>query len=174
MYAVPSLKTDRINELSDVVVANVPRNFIQIGSAKNPTIAVRASPPYNKTFSEAGPDEDCGLTIEVCDARQEIFFQELEKEVVKQCKATFDCDLPVKTLTRDGTVRLKCKRDVDITDTKGKKYPLVALGQNDKVAIVAKISCLWKSDSAMGASVRVVRILIVEHAVEFVPEFLEE
>ena len=174
MYELPNLVPEKVSELnSDVTIANLERNNIQIGTVKAPALVHRVSLPYGKIVDETRSDDDYGLTIDLCDVLQIRFFEQLEEAVANQCKETFGDTVPMKPLTIDGFSKLKIKKFTDVTTMSKKKLTISDLGSQDKVVLIIRVSCLWKSQAAMGASLRVIRVLQLEKGVpESLPDFM--
>ena len=162
MYAVPSLKPEKVSELNtEVAIATPARNNLQVGSIKEPGLVQRLSLPYGKTADETTDDDDYSMTIDLCDASQVKFFNEIEAEVSRQCKATFG-DVPIKPIVLDNMVKLKLRKYTDVTTLRNEKLTIADLGAHDKVILIIRVSCLWKSQTMMGASLRVIRVLQLE------------
>ena len=174
MFTIPSLTSTRQSKLTEAVtIANVDRNHTQIASIASPTNVVRLSPPYGRGFDDAGDSDDLGLTLDLCDAQQINYFAKLEKEIGRAARETFGDSLQIKPLVRDGYARLKIKKDVDCIDAEHNQISVLSLSPGDFVVPIVRVSCLWKSDVAMGASVRVIRLMVVQRATPEVPLFIE-
>ena len=174
MFTIPSLSSNRQSKLSETVtIANVERNHTQIASIAAPTVVVRLSPPYGRGFDDSGDSDDLGLTIDLCDPQQINYFVKLEKEIEKATREAFGDTLQIKPLVRDGYARLKVKKDVDCIDAKHNQVSVLTVSPGAYVVPIVRVSCLWKSDTAVGASVRVIRLMIVQRATPIVPLFIE-
>ena len=175
MFTIPTLASNRQSKVTDAVtIANVERNHSQIASIAAPTMVVRLSPPYGKSFDHAADDEDLSITIDLCDSQQITNFKKLEAEIEKAARGAFKCDLPVKSIVRDGFAKLKVKKNVDVIDSNHNPITILGIGGGDKVVPIVRVSCLWKSDTAMRASLRVIRLMLVERAIPELPVFIEE
>ena len=174
MFTIPNLTSTRQSKLTDAVtIANVDRNHTQIASIAAPTHVIRLSPPYGRGFDDAGDSDDLGLTIDLCDAQQINYFDKLEKEIGRAARETFGSALQIKPLVRDGYARLKIKKDVDCIDAEHSQISVLSISPGDFVVPIVRVSCLWKSDVAMGASVRVIRLMVVQRATPEIPNFIE-
>ena len=174
MFTIPSLTSTRQSKLSEsVTIANVERNHTQIASVAAPTVVVRLSPPYGRGIDDAGDTDDLGLTIDLCDTQQSSYFAKLELEIEKATREAFCDTLQIKPLVRDGYARLKIKKDVDCVDAEYNKISILSISPGDCVVPIVRVSCLWKSEVAMGASVRVIRLMVVQRATPNVPLFIE-
>ena len=131
------------------------------------------SPPYGRGFDDAGESEDLGLTIDLCDNHQVAYFTKLETEVERATRDAFGDTLQIKPLVRDGYARLKIKKDVECIDSEYNRISLLSVSPGDCVVPIVRVSCLWKSDVAVGASVRVIRLMLVQRATPDVPLFIE-
>ena len=173
MYAIPNLEAGRVSRLNDdVEICNLPRNNIQIGSVADPCLVVRLSPPFGRTIVEIGNDDDMTVTIDLCDARQINFFETLDSELDKQCVHAFGDELPFKSIIRDGLVKFKIKKTTCFSDKNKSKLPVTDIGQQDKCIFIIRVSCLWKSATNVGASMRIVRGMLIERGiVDAVPDF---
>ena len=70
MFTIPTLASNRQSKVTDAVtIANVERNHSQIASIAAPTMVVRLSPPYGKSFDHSAGDEDLSITIDLCDSQ---------------------------------------------------------------------------------------------------------
>lgn len=174
MYSVPNLAPERVNILNqEVTICNVPRNNIQIGTMKEPCLVMRMSPPYGKQLEETDDNDDFSLTIDLCDVRQIRFFEQLEEEIKKQCKDAFGDGLPMKSIVKDGFVKIKMRKITDVTNKGKTKLAVTDLGSQDKVILIVRVSCLWKSSTNVGASIRVIRVLLLEKGQpEALPDFV--
>ena len=175
MFTIPSMTSTRQTKLTEAVtIANVERNHAQIASIAAPTVVVRLSPPYGRGFDDAGDSDDLGLTIDLCDTHQVGYFAQLEKEIERATRKAFGDTLQIKPLVRDGYARLKIKKDVDCIDAEHKQISVLSISPGDFVVPIVRVSCLWKSDVAVGASVRVIRLMVVQRATPEIPNFIEE
>ena len=174
MFTIPSLTSTRQSKLTEAVtIANVERNHTQIASIAAPTLVVRLSPPYGRGFDDACDSDDLGLTIDLCDTQQVSYFTKLEKEIEKATREAFGDTLQIKPLVRDGYARLKIKKDVDCIDAEHNPISVLSISPGDFVVPIVRVSCLWKSDVAVGASVRVIRLMVVQRATPEIPNFIE-
>ena len=173
MYAVPNLEAGRVSEINgDVTIANVSRNNVQIGTTGSPCLVMRLSPPYGSTFDQTKQEEDLVLTLDTCDCSQIKFFDELEKEAEKRCIAAFGDNLPFKPIVRDGFVKLKAKKNTDCINESKTRLSITEIGAQDKCIFIIRVTCLWKSATHVGASLRVVRAMLLEKGVlDAVPDF---
>ena len=174
MFTIPNLTSTRQSKLTEAVtIANVDRNHSQIASIAAPTLVVRLSPPYGRGFDDAGDSDDLGLTIDLCDTQQVSYFAKLEKEIEKATREAFGDTLQIKPLVRDGYARLKIKKDVDCIDAEHNQISVLSISPGDFVVPIVRVSCLWKSDVAVGASVRAIRLMVVQRATPEIPNFIE-
>ena len=174
MFSIPSLVSTRQSKLSETVtIANVERNHAQIASIAAPTVVVRLSPPYGRGFDDACDSDDLGLTIDLCDNHQVAYFAKLETEIERATRVAFGDTLQIKPLVRDGYARLKVKKSVDCIDAEHNPISVLSISPGDFVVPIVRVSCLWKSDVAVGASVRVIRVMLVQRAVPEIPDFIE-
>ena len=170
MFTIPSLTSTRQSKLTETVtIANVERNHSQIASIAAPALVVRLSPPYGRGFDDACDSDDLGLTIDLCDS----YFAKLEKEIERAAREAFGDTLQNKPLVRDGYARLKVKKDVDCIDAEHNPISVLSISPGDFVVPIVRVSCLWKSDTAVGASVRVIRLMVVQRATPEIPNFIE-
>ena len=62
---------------------------------------------------------------------------------------------------------------VDCIDAEHNQISVLSISPGDFVVPIVRVSCLWKSDVAVGASVRAIRLMVVQRATPEIPNFIE-
>ena len=64
---------------------------------------------------------------------------------------------------------------MDCIDAEHNQISVLSISPGDFVVPIVRVSCLWKSDVAVGASVRAIRLMVevVQRATPEIPNFIE-